>query len=364
MSARVRQGARGRRSDQRHDQRPEQGQEHVGQRIRDGEGDGGHRVLGLVQHLAEGGVGAARARQRAREDRRVGVAQDIAPEHHRQQHRHDGSAPKVCFFRAVPAEEQTRQQRAAAGSQRQRDVADLGAQQADQQTHHQARAQIDEVGLGTGHERFADGRGHALDVLLGAVDGHHVADVDDGLRLHRQHRAHAAELHDEDAVADAARRGLADLSDRLLVEVLVGQHDLALDHGQLHALDRMDLAAQQRRAGDHRVTPAHDQHDVAALQHQRRAGLDEAAVALYALDGDGGGGVGVLDVRDAARRVAGQLVEAADQRGRRVLLIGAQHLHAGLHGGLRGDGVVADGAAHQLGQEVHADEDRAEDPKT
>jgi hypothetical protein len=96
------------------------------------------------------------------------------------------------------------------------------------------------------------------------------------------------------------------------------------------------------------------------LEHQRGAHLDELAVALDALDGDGGRRVGVLDAGHRALRIGHELVDAADQRGRRFFLVGAQHLHAGLHGRLGRDGVVADGAAHEPGQDVDAHDDGAE----
>src|SRR6201996_2264991 len=74
-------------SDETHDKRPKQGQRHIGDRISDSEGHGGHGALRLVEHTAERGVRTARAGQCTGQNRGVPVTEHVAAEQHRQQQR-------------------------------------------------------------------------------------------------------------------------------------------------------------------------------------------------------------------------------------------------------------------------------------
>ena len=271
-----------------------------------------------------------------------------------------GHVAKGLALGAEPAEYQARQQHAAAAAQGQRNRADARHQQAHQQADDEAGAHVDEVRLGARHDHVAHFGRHALDVLLGAIDGHHVARLHDGFRLHGQDLAHAAQLHDKDAVTHAWRRRAADFAHRLVVVSLVGQHHVAPLHDQLHAFDGMQFLAQLGRHAEHGFAAAHQQHDIVGRQHQVRTDVDDLAIAFHPLDGDGRVRMGAFDLRHGTAGARAHVVDAADQVGRGRRLARPQHLHARLQRRFRLDRIFADGAPHQLGQDIDADDDGAE----
>ena len=270
-----------------------------------------------------------------------------------------GHVAKRLALGAEPAEYQARQQNAAAAAQGQRNRTDARHQQAHQQADDEAGAHVDEVRLGARHDHVAHFGRHALDVLLGAIDGHHVARLHHGFRLHGQDLAHAAQLHDKDAVTHAGRRRAADFAHRLVVVSLVGQHHVAALHHQFHAFDGKQFLAQLGRDAEHGFAPAHQQHDIVGRQHQVRADVDDLAIALHALDGDGRVRMGAFDVFHGASGAGAHIVDAADQVGRGRRLARSQHLHARLQRRFRLDRIFADGATHQFRQDIDADDDGA-----
>jgi hypothetical protein len=108
-----------------------------------------------------------------------------------------------------------------------------------------------------------------------------------------------------------------------------------------------------------RAPPDHENH-IALAQLQLWADLDELAVALDLFDGDGCGGIRVFDLGHRSLEIGREFVDAAHQRRGCGVLVGPERCGAGLHGGLGRNGVVPDRSAHELRQDVDADDDRAE----
>ena len=162
-----------------------------------------------------------------------------------------------------------------------------------------------------------------------------------------------------DAVAQIRGRGGADFGDGALDEVGGGDRDIARHHDHVHAFRGLQFRAELLRQADHAGAAPDQEDDVAGLELERRLRPDQRATALDALDADRLG-AGALDFGDAAAGRGFDAIDAPDQIGRRRIFADAVAARSGEQLRLGLDRVVADAATHEPGQNVDADDDRAE----
>ena len=165
--------------------------------------------------------------------------------------------------RIEPAEGQARDQRTAAGAERDFETPYMRRQSSDQQTGQNPKAEKDEIGHIRGTQRGAELFGGVVDRGLGAVKRGDIAPLQPGFGRGRSTLAHTADAFDKETLRQHCRGSGVQVADVYPVDLAPVDEQVAPRHRDRDFWRNRLLGADCLRACNHGIASAvEDQQDV------------------------------------------------------------------------------------------------------